>query len=138
VAGTRAHSRRRQRVRDIPGGGPAEGVWSRRRFFRDEYLCPRRTFAEETARVPHRARSARRLRDALVTAVITSGRAAAETAAAFGVLVAGPGALNTAALTLPDGDKLAPRMPGIDEHRYRSVRFFRDPAPKAWKGMSRG
>jgi transposase len=134
VAGTRAHSRRRQRVRDIPVGGPVEVVWSRRRFFRDEYLCPRRTFAEETARVPRRARSARPLRDALVTAVITSGRAAAETAAAFGVswwLV--QRALNTAALTLPDVDKLAPRMLGIDEHRYRSVRFFRDPAPRAWK-----
>jgi transposase len=138
VAGTRAHSRRRQRVRDIRAGGPVEVVWARRRFFRDEYLCPRRTFAEETAQVPRRARFARRLRDAFVTAVITSGRAAAETAV-FGVswwLV--QRALNTAALTLPDIDKLGPRMLGIDEHRYRSVRFFRDPAPKAWKGMSRG
>jgi hypothetical protein len=26
-----------------------------------------------------------------------------------------------------------PWMLGIDEHRYRSVRFFRDPATKAWK-----
>ncbi|WP_275216574.1 hypothetical protein [Pseudarthrobacter sp. H3Y2-7] len=24
-------------------------------------------------------------------------------------------------------------MLGIDEHRYRSVRFFRDPATRAWK-----
>lgn len=42
-------------------------------------------------------------------------------------------ALDSAALTLPDVDALAPRMLGIDEHRYRSVRFFRDPATKAWK-----
>ncbi|WOC62696.1 transposase [Paenarthrobacter sp. AT5] len=47
--------------------------------------------------------------------------------------MAGPAALDSAALTLPDVDALAPRMLGIDEHRYRSVRFFRDPATKAWK-----
>jgi transposase len=77
---------------------------------------------------------AQRVRDALVRAVIGSGRSASETAAALGVswwLV--QRALNIAALTLPHVDKLAPRMLGIDEHRYRSVRFFRDPATKAWK-----
>jgi hypothetical protein len=42
-------------------------------------------------------------------------------------------ALDSAALTLPDVDALAPRMLGIDEHRYRSARFFRDPDTKAWK-----
>jgi hypothetical protein len=69
---TRAHSRRRQRIRDIPVGGPAKVVWR---------------------------------------------RAASETAVAFAVswwLV--QRALNIAALTLPDVDKLAPRMLGIDEH----------------------
>jgi transposase len=84
--------------------------------------------------VPRRARSTRRLRDALVAAVIGSGRAAAEAASSFGVswwMV--QRALDSAALTLPDVDALAPRMLGIDEHRYRSVRFFRDPTPKAWK-----
>ena len=77
-----------------------------------------------------------RLRDALVAAVIGSGRAAAETATAFGVswwLV--QRALDSAALTLPDVDALAPRMLGIDEHRYRSVRFYRDPVTKAWTGF---
>jgi transposase len=49
VISTRVHSRRRQRVRDIPVAGPVEVIWSKRRFFCDEYLCPRRTFAEETA-----------------------------------------------------------------------------------------
>jgi transposase len=70
-----------------------------------------------------------------VAAVIGSGRAAAEAAVSFGVswwLV--QRALDSAAaLTLPDVDAMAPRMLGIDEHRYRSVRFFRDPATKAWK-----
>ncbi|WP_441401059.1 ISL3 family transposase [Arthrobacter sp. 2YAF22_2] len=134
VIGTRVHSRRPQGLRDIPVGGPIEVVWAERRFFCDEYLCPRRTFTEETAQVPRRARSTRRLREAWVAAVIGSGRAAAEAATSFGVswwLV--QRALDSAALTLPDVDALAPRMLGIDEHRYRSVRFFRDPATKAWK-----
>jgi transposase len=134
VISGRVHSRRPQRLRDIPVAGPIEVVWAKRRFFCDEYLCPRRTFSEETSQVPRRARSTRRLRDALVGAVIGSGRVAAEAAASFGVswwLV--QRALDSAALTLPDVDALAPRMLGIDEHRYRSVRFFRDPATKAWK-----
>jgi transposase len=128
------HSRRPQRLRDIPVAGPVEVVWAKRRFFCDEYQCPRQTFTEETTQVPRRARSTHRLREALVAAVIGSGRAAAEAASSFGVswwLV--QRALDSAALTLPDVDALAPRMLGIDEHRYRSVRFFRDPASKAWK-----
>ena len=35
-------------------------------------------------------------------------------------------------LTLPDVDELSPRMLGIDEHRFRSVRFFRDPGSSSW------
>jgi hypothetical protein len=69
---TRAHSRQRQRIRDIPVGGP-DKVFRR--------------------------------------------RAASETAAAFaGTWWLVQRALHSAALTLPDVDKLAPRMPGIDEH----------------------
>jgi transposase len=62
------------------------------------------------------------------------GRTAAEVAAWFSAwwwLV--QRALDPAAVTLPDVDALAPRMLGIDEHRYRSVQFFRAPATKAWK-----
>ena len=93
---------------------------------------PPRTFFEATVEVPRRARSIRRLPDMLVSAVIDSGRAATEAAAAHGVswwLV--QRALNMAATRLPDVDKLGPRMLGIDEHRFRSVRFFQDPKTKA-------
>lgn len=108
-------------------------IWAKRRFFCDEYLCPRRTFTEETAQVPRRARSTRRLRDAPVAAMIGSGRAAAEAASSFGVswwLV--QRALGCAAMPLPGVDALAPRMLGIEEHRYRSVRFSatRPPRPR--------
>lgn len=35
-------------------------------------------------------------------------------------------------LQLPDVDNLSPRILGIDEHRFRSVRDFQDPSMKAW------
>jgi len=41
-------------------------------------------------------------------------------------------AMGDAARRLPDVDLLASRMLGIDELRYRSVRFFQDPGTKAW------
>lgn len=127
VIATRVHSRRRQRVRDIPVGGALEVVWAKRRWFCDEARCRRGTFAESTIEVPPRARSTARLRKALVAAVVVSGRAAAETARAHGVSWwTVQAALSAAVVMLPDVDAvLVPRL-GIDEHRYRSVRFFRD------------
>jgi transposase len=133
VVAVRRKERRFQRVRDTPMAGPVELVWAKRRWFCDEPLCPRLSFTEATAQVPQFARSTARLWEAVVCAVIRSGRAVSETAAAFGVswwLV--QAALNQAVLTLPNVDELAPRMLGIDEHRYRSVRFFQDPSTKAW------
>ncbi|WP_426997340.1 transposase [Pseudarthrobacter sp. N5] len=134
VIGTRRHSRRLQGVRDIPVAGPVEVIWSKRRYFCDESECARRTFFEATVEVPRGARSTGRLRDQLVDAVIRSGRAFSETAAGFAVswwMVRA--AVNEACmLQLPDVDKLSPRMLGIDEHRFRSVRYFQDPESKSW------
>lgn len=132
VAG-RVHSRRRQLVRDIPVAGRVEVVWRKRRWFCDEARCGRGTFAESTEQVPARARSTSRLRAALLAAVIESGRAASETARAYGVswwLV--QTALTAAAILLPDIDARPAARLGIDEHRYRSVRFFRQPGG-AWR-----
>lgn len=128
VAG-RVHSRRRQRLRDVPIAGAVEVVWVKRRWFCDESVCARGSFTEWTEQVPRRARSTARLRAALVTAVIDSGRAASETARAHRVswwLV--QAALLAAVVLLPDVDTLPVTRIGIDEHRYRSVRFFREPS----------
>ena len=133
VVASRLKERRFQRVRDIPVGGPVELIWAKRRWFCDEALCARKSFTEATVQVPRFARSTRRLTDQVVAAVIGSGRAVSETASAFGVswwLV--QEAITQAALTLPDVDASVPRMLGIDEHRYRSVRFFQDPTTKNW------
>ena len=41
--------------------------------------------------------------------------------------------VNAAALVLPDVDRLHVTQLGIDEHRYRRVRWFRDPDTSAWR-----
>lgn len=134
VIAVRIKERRHQRLRDIPVAGPLEVVWSKYRWYCDEPNCARLSFFESTTQVPCRARSTTRLREHLVDAVIRSGRAVSETAAGFAVswwMVRA--ALNEASLLrLPDVDALSPRMLGIDEHRFRSVRYFQDPVTKAW------
>jgi hypothetical protein len=127
VLAVRVHSRRRQRLRDLPVAGPVELVWVKRRWFCDQARCPRGTFSEVTDQVPAFARSTARLAQALVTAVVVSGRAASEVARAHRVswwLV--QAMLSAAADLLTDPDQTPVRRLGVDEHRYRSVRFFRD------------
>jgi len=126
VISVRVHSRRRQRIRDVPVAGALEVVWCKRRWFCDEQRCGRGTFAESTLQVPPRARSTVRLRAQLVAAVIDSGRAVSETARAHGVswwLV--QTVVTTAARLLPAVGAVAVKHLGVDEHRYRSVRFYR-------------
>ncbi len=127
VLAQRVHSRRRQRLRDLPVAGPVQLVWVKRRWFCDQGRCPRGTFSEVTDQVPAYARSTACLAGALVTAVVVSGRAASEVARAHGVswwLVAS--LLTAAADLLTDPDQAPVARLGVDEHRYRSVRFFRD------------
>ena len=72
--------------------------------------------------VPARARSTVRLKDALVAAVIVSGRSAREAVGAHGVswwLV--QAAINAVVVLLAAVDDVPVRRLGIDEHRYRSV-----------------
>lgn len=135
VVATRRKERRFQRIRDIPVAGRIEVLWRKYRWYCQELECQRLSFFESTTQVPARARSTGRLRDHLVDAVIRSGRAMSETAAGFAVswwMVRA--AVNEACLLkLPDVDALSPRMLGIDEHRFRSVRYFKDPETMAWQ-----
>lgn len=133
VIATKVHSRRLQRVRDVPVAGAVEVVWAKRRWFCTEELCSRGTFTEATAQVPRLARSTTRLKEQVVAAVITSGRAVSEVARAHKVswwLV--QTALSRAAVVLPGVDDIPTTRLGIDEHRYRSVRWFRTPA-SGWR-----
>ncbi|GHG59713.1 ISL3 family transposase [Sinomonas cellulolyticus] len=133
VVSERVKDTRLQRIRDIPVAGVALVLWRKRRWFCDEPACPRGSFTEATDEVPRRARSTRRLMRALAEAVVLSGRAAVEAARAHAVswwLV--QSALDAAAATLPDVDALAPKRLGIDEHRYRSVRWYREAEGSPW------
>jgi transposase len=133
VPGVRVHSSRSQRIRDIPVGGEVSAIWRKRRWFCDSPACGKKTFSEATAQVPAYARSTGRLREALVAAVTTSGRAASEVAAAFSVswwLV--QTTLTAAAALITDVDTMLVRRIGIDEHRLRRVRYFRLPTGR-WR-----
>ncbi|MFJ6314437.1 ISL3 family transposase [Pseudarthrobacter oxydans] len=134
VIASRRKERRLQRLRDIPVAGPVDVLWSKYRWYCEESACDRLSFFESTPQVPRRARSTARLRDQLVDAVIRSGRAVSETAAGFAVSwwMVRAAVTEACLLQLPDVDKLSPRMLGIDEHRFRSVRYFQDPSTKAW------
>jgi transposase len=141
VVSTRVHAWTRQRVKDIgaggdgtPAGGRVEVVVRKPRMVCAEPACGRRTFTPVTDQLPARARCLTRLRTAILYAVVASGRAADDVAAAFGVAWWTVQATVLAAvMTLPDIDDLPIRFLGIDEHRFRSVRWFRDPDTGGWK-----
>jgi transposase len=133
VVTTRVHQRTMQHVRDVPVAGSVQVWWRKRRFVCAERLCLRRTFAEHTLEVPARARSTGRLWEALLAAVTGAGRTVSEVAASFGVAWWTVQTVVNAAAVLLAADEVAPvRRLGVDEHRYRSVRFFRDPVTHGW------
>jgi transposase len=127
VLSVRVHSRRRQGLADVPMAGPVEVVLGKRRFVCAEQLCPRQTFVEVSDQLPLRARVTTRLRAVVLEAVVTAGRVVAEVADAHGLSWwTVQRTVNAAADRLTGPDRVLVRRLGIDEHRYRSVRFFRD------------
>lgn len=135
VISTRVHAWASQRVKDIPAGAEMlEVVVRKPRFLCAEAACSRRTFVQVTDQLPFRARCLTRLRAAVLEAVVASGRAVDEVAGAFAVAWwTVQAAINTAVMTLPAVDDVTVRLLGIDEHRFRTVRFFRDPDTRSWK-----
>jgi transposase len=133
---TRVHAWTRHRVKDINvgGGGVAEVVVRKPRWRCAEPACPRTTFTQVTDQLPTRARCSTRLREAVLEAVVGSGRAVSEVAASFKVAWWAVRAVVTAAVaTLPEVDQIRVRLLlGVDEHRFRTERFFRDDSG-AWR-----
>jgi transposase len=126
VPSGRVHQRVRQRLADVPVAGPLEVVLLKRRFACIEQLCRRRTFAEVTEQVPLRARVTTRLRQAVLEAVVSAGRVVAEVAGAYGLSWwTVQRTVTAAADRIGQPDAVLVRRLGIDEHRYRQVRFFR-------------
>ena len=132
---TRVHAWTRQRVKDINvgGGDVAEVVVRKPRWRCAEPACARTTFTQVTDQLPTRARCSSRLRAAVLEAVVGSGRAVSEVAGAFGVAWWTVQVVVTSAVgTLPEVDRIRVRLLGVDEHRFRTVRFFRDDSG-AWR-----
>jgi transposase len=127
VVSGRVHAWVMQRVRDVPYAGQVEVLVRKPRLVCAEPACPRRTFTPARGQLPARARCTTRLKTALLAAVIDSGRAASEVAADHGVAWwTVQATVNAAAVLLPEVDELQVRRLGIDEHRYRRVRWFRE------------
>ena len=131
VVSDHVHGWVKQRVRDIPHAGQVEVVVRKPRLVCAEPACPRRTFTPATEQLPLRARCTTRLKAALLEAVIDSGRAVVEVAADYGVAWWTVQATVNTAVLLAEVDELPVRRLGIDEHRYRRVRWFREDG--AWR-----
>ncbi|MBS4753240.1 transposase [Nocardioides sp. zg-ZUI104] len=130
VFSSRVHQRTRQQLADVPFDGLVEVVWLKKRWKCVEELCAKTTFTEHTDQVPTRARLTQRLGDAVLEAVAGEVRAIDRIARQFGV--SWPTVqriVDQAASTLAAWRRTRPRLVrqlGIDEHRFRSVRWFRD------------
>lgn len=133
VVSARVHAWCRQRVKDVPHAGDIEVVVVKPRLVCGEQRCPRRTFTQTTPELPLRARCTTRLRAALLTAVIDQGQPVDQVARTYGVAWwTTQATVNSAIDTLGDVDALHITWLGIDEHRYRRVRWYRDVDTGAW------
>jgi transposase len=133
VLSQRVHQRTRQRLRDVPVAGRVEVVLVKRRFACAERGCPRRTFVEVSDEVPLRARTTARLRAVVLDAVVRAGRVVSEVAQGHGLSWwTVQRTVLAAAVLLTNPDQVPVRRLGIDEHRYRSVRYYRD-TTGAWR-----
>jgi transposase len=133
----RVHQRSTQRLRDVPFDGVVTVHWVKRRWRCGEDRCPRTSFTEHTAQVPPRARMTTRLREALVDAVAGEARPVERVAAQFAVSWPTVMRQLTAAMVVlaaqrRERPRLVRRL-GIDEHRFRSVRWFRDEVTSSWR-----
>ena len=123
------HQRTLQRVRDVAFDGPVTVLWRKKRWRCYQSECARASFVEHTAQVRPRARLTTRLAVAVLAAVTMEVRAVDRVAVEYGLswpTVAR--LLAAAAQALALGPVRLTRALGIDEHRFRSVRWFKDDA----------
>ena len=128
VMSSRVQSRPVQQVKDVTcGGEPVVVRVRKRRYICAEELCPRGTFTEVTEELPARARLTTRLAAAVTGALRTEPRAVSGVAGEHGLSWTTVMRLATQTLDV-DGhaDTRLVRRLGIDEHRFRRVRYVRD------------
>lgn len=116
-----------------------EVIVRNRRYRCLESLCPRKTFTERTDQLPARARVTTRLAEQLLTACRAEPRAVSRVAHEAGLSRPTVMRLLTGAVDLSTGVvRRHVRRLGIDEHRFRTVRYLRDPDSHAVTRSSRG
>jgi transposase len=116
-----------RRVKDLPASGQrVELWWRKRRLVCSETLCPRRSFTQTAEAVRPRARVSERLRDKVASAIATSNRSVTDVAGEYGVSwpTAHKALVVAAARWLPEPEPTT--VLGIDETRFRSVRWILD------------
>ena len=127
VVSGRVKDRPLRRIADLPASGQQTQLWWRkRRLVCLEALCPRRTFTQTSEAIQPRARVTHRLRRQLATAIAAGNRAVSEVAREYGVSwpTAHKALVAAAARWLPEPTPTT-RL-GIDETRFRSVRWLLD------------
>lgn len=116
-----------RRVKDLPASGQTVQLWWRqRRLLCGEGLCPRRSFTQTADAVRPRGRVTERLRAKLASAIATSNRSVTDVATEYGVSwpTAHRALVAAAARWLPEPEPTT--ILGIDETRFRSVRWILD------------
>lgn len=131
VLTSRVHSRPVQGVKDLPCGGEAVRVLVRkRRYVCVEPFCERATFSEETDQLPARPRLTTRLAEHVIHAGRVEPRAVSRVALEYAITWPTVMRLLHAVLDVSDlsahVDHRHVQRLGIDEHRFRSVRYLRD------------
>ena len=122
----RVHSRPVSRVADVPIAGRLEVRVRKRRLWCDNGTCDRVTFTQTTDQLGLRARITTRLAGRVVDALTTEPRSVSAVGAEVGV--AWPTVMRLVAATVTavhDPDRVAVRRLGVDEHRFRRMRFVK-------------
>jgi transposase len=115
------------RVNDLPASGQTVQMWWRKRRLRcRERLCPRRSFTQTARLVRPRGRVTERLRDKVAAAIASSNRSVSDVAAEYGVSwpTAHRALVAAAVRWLPEPEPTG--VLGVDETRFRSVRWILD------------
>jgi transposase len=123
----RVKDRPLRRIKDLPACGQQTQLWWRkRRLACLEVLCPRRSFTQPSVAVRPRGRVTERLRTRVAEAIAGGNRAVSEVAAEYGVSwpTAHTALVAAAARWLPEPTPT--NRLGIDETRFRSVRWLLD------------
>ena len=119
------------RWKDLPVSRQAVELWWRkRRLICGKGLCPQKTFTQVCAAVRPRARVTERLRERVAQAIASGNRAVSEVAGEYRVSwpTAHKAVVAAAARWLPEPEPTS-RL-GIDETRFRSVRWILDQADR--------